>query len=151
MTGAGSPDRGQARPPGILPVATHLIGSDEWLLLVPPARAHPELLKRAALSWLDTAKPSAGGSAEFVPAPVDPALGLAVLHHRPGENDVYCREQDLALPGAETLSLITITATPVLLAAAPGTASRNPGSPRSATTHGSAYPPASTRTQPCTR
>ena len=85
VTAAGEPEDGQAHPSGKLPVATYMIGPDEWLLLAPPPGAHPGTLRRTALAWLASAPPSPGGSVEFVPVPpIDPVLGLAVLHHRPG-------------------------------------------------------------------
>jgi hypothetical protein len=118
VTGAGGPEDGLALSSGMLPVATHMIGPDEWLLLAPPARAHPGMLRRAALAWLDSAPPP-GGSVGFVPVPsIDPVLGLAVLHHRPGATAIYCGEGDLGGAAAEILSLTAAISTPVLLTAA---------------------------------
>ena len=119
VTAAGEPEDGQAHPSGKLPVATYMIGPDEWLLLAPPPGAHPATLRRDALAWLGVAPPSPGGSVEFVPVPpIDPVLGLAVLHHRPGRTAVYCGQDNLGAPAAETLSLIAVISTPVLLTAA---------------------------------
>jgi hypothetical protein len=118
VTGAGEPEDGLALPSGMLPVVTCMIGADEWLLLAPPARAHPGMLRRAALAWLDSAPPP-GGPVAFVPVPrLDPVLGLAVLHRRPGSTIIYCGQDDLGGPAAETLSHIAGTSTPVLLTAA---------------------------------
>ena len=103
---------------GMLSVATHMIGPDEWLLVAPPARRNPETLRRVALAWLDSAPPSPGGCMEFVPVPsIDPVLGLAVVHHVPGGTTIYCREDDLGRAAAETLSLTATVSTPVLLTA----------------------------------
>jgi hypothetical protein len=119
VTGAGEPEDGLALPSGMLPVATHMNGPDEWLLLAPPARANPGILRRAALAWLDSAPPSPGGSVAFVPVPsIDPVLGPAVLHRRPGVTAIYCTEDDLGGAAAEILSLTAPISTPVLLAAA---------------------------------
>lgn len=118
MTGASGPENGLAFPSGMLPVAICTIGPDEWLMLAPPAQTHPGMLRRAALAWLDSA-PSPGGSAAFVPVPpIDPVLGLALLHHRPAGTAVYCGNDHLGTAAAGTLSLITGTSTPVLLAGA---------------------------------
>jgi hypothetical protein len=113
----GGPEDGQAVPSGMLPAATFMISNEEWLLLVPPAGAHPGMLRRTALAWLDSAPPPPGGSVAFLPVPsIDPALGPAVLHHQPGGTAVYCREADLAEAAAEMLSLIVAASTPVLIA-----------------------------------
>jgi hypothetical protein len=119
VTGADEPEDGLALPSGKLPVATYMIGADEWLLLAPPPGGHPGMLRQAALRWLDGAPPPSGASVAFVPVPwIDPALGLAVLHRQPGSTTVYCRQDDLGSPADETLSLIVGTSTPVLLTAA---------------------------------
>jgi hypothetical protein len=103
----------------MLSAVTFMIGPDEWLLLAPPAGARPGIIRRAALAWLDSAPPSPGGSVGFVPVPsIDPVLGLAVLHRRPGVTAIYCREDDLGGAAAEILSLAAVISTPVLLTAA---------------------------------
>jgi hypothetical protein len=113
----GGPEDGQAVPSGMLPAVTFMVSNDEWLLLAPSAGAHPGLLRRTAFAWLDSAPSSPGGSAAFLPVPsIDPALGPAVLHHRPEGTVIYCREGDLGEAAAETLSLIVATSTPVLIA-----------------------------------
>jgi hypothetical protein len=117
VTGVGGPEDGQAVPSGMLPAATFMISNEEWLLLVPPAGAHPGMLRRTALAWLDSAPPPPGGSVAFLPLPsIDQALGPTVLHHRPGGTAIYCREDDLGEAAAEMLSLIVGTSTPVLIA-----------------------------------
>jgi hypothetical protein len=117
MTGAHRPEDGQAHPSGVLPVATLMIGNDEWLLLVPPAHAHPGLLRRTALAWLSSAPPSSCESVAFLRVPsIDQALGPAVLHHRPEGTTIYWDENDLGEAAAEMLSLIIGTSTPVLIA-----------------------------------
>jgi hypothetical protein len=120
VTSASEPDDGQAHPSGKLPVVTYMIGADEWLLLAPPPGAPAGTLRRTALAWLASAPPPlSGGSVEFVRVPrIDPALGLAVLHHRHGSTTAYCGQDDLSETAAETLSLITAMSTPVLLTAA---------------------------------
>jgi hypothetical protein len=117
MTGAHRPEDGQAHPSGMLPVATLMISNDEWLLLAPPAQAHPGLLRRTALAWLNSAPPSPGGSVAFLQVPsIDQALGPAVLHHRPEGTAIHCEEGDLGEAAAEMLSLIVGMSTPVLIA-----------------------------------
>jgi hypothetical protein len=116
VTGAGGPEGGLALPSGMLSAATYMVGTDEWLMLALPAQTHPGMLRRTALAWLDSAPPL-GGSVAFVPVPpIDPVLGLAVLHHRAAGTAVYCGEDHLGTAAAGTLSLITSTSTPVLLA-----------------------------------
>jgi hypothetical protein len=117
VTGADRPEGRQAHPSGMLPAATIMISNEEWLLLAPPARAHPGLLRRTALAWLNSAPPSPGGSVAFLQVPsIDQALGPAVLHHRPEGTAIYCEEDDLGEAAAEMLSLIVATSTPVLIA-----------------------------------
>jgi hypothetical protein len=119
VTGAGAPEGGLALPSGMQPVATYMIGVDEWLMLAAPAEAHTGMLRRAALAWLDSAPPPPGGSEAFVPVPsIDPVLGLAVLYRRPGITAIYCGEDNLGGAAAEILSLTAAISTPVLLTAA---------------------------------
>ena len=118
MTSASGPEHGQAHPSGMLPMATYTNRADEWFLLSPPAGAHPEMFRRAALAWRGSAPPP-GGPVAFVPVrAVDPALGLSVLHYRPGSTTIYCGQDDLGTPAAETLSHIVGMSTPVLLTGA---------------------------------
>jgi hypothetical protein len=98
-------------------VATYILDSNEWVLLAPPVRAHPEILKRAALTWLDNAGPPPDGPVTFLPvSSIDLALGLAVLHHRLNGTAVYCADSDMGGSAAEILSLVTRQSTSVLLA-----------------------------------
>jgi hypothetical protein len=101
----------------MFPAATLMINNDEWLLLVPSAAAHPELLRKTAIAWLNSAPPSPGGPVTFLRVPsIDQALGPVVLQHRPEGTAIYCQEDDLGEAAAEMLSLIVSTSTPVLIA-----------------------------------
>jgi hypothetical protein len=105
----------------MLPVATYILGTSEWVVLAPPVRAHPQILKRAALAWLDSTGPPPDGPVTFLPVrAIDLALGLAVLHHRPNGTAVYCAGSDMDEAAAEILSLVTRQSTPVLLAGGQG-------------------------------
>lgn len=111
------PEHGQAHPSGVLPVATYILDTNEWVVLAPPVQAHPQILKRAALAWLDNAPAPPDGPVTFLPVPsIDVALGLAVLHHCLNRTVVYCAESDMDGSAAEILSLVTRESTPVQLA-----------------------------------
>lgn len=117
MKRASNPEHGQALSSGVLPVATYILDSNEWVVLAPPVRAHPEILKRAALAWLGNPRPPREGPVTFLPVPsIDLALGLAVLHHCLDGTAVYCAGSEMDRSTAEILSLVTSQSTPVLLA-----------------------------------
>jgi hypothetical protein len=117
VTGADRPEGGQAIPSRKLLVTTLMISNEEWLLLAPSAEAHPGLLRRTALAWLNNASAPPGGSVAFLRVPsIDHALGPAVAHHRPEGTAIYCEEDNLGEAAAEMLSLIIGTSTPVLIA-----------------------------------
>lgn len=119
MSRVGEQGDGRGIPSGVVPVASCMVSADEWLMLAPPPGINPSMLRRAAVAWLDSAPPPPGGSVAFVPVPsIDPVLGLAVLHRRPGVTAVYCGADDLGGTAAEIFSLTAAISTPVLLASA---------------------------------
>jgi hypothetical protein len=117
VTSASRPEGGLVLPSGAISMATYTASADEWLLLAPPAGADAALLKRAAAAWLDSAPPSPAASVAVVPVPtIDPVLGLAVVHRRPGATAFYCGEDQIGPAAAEIISLIAEVALPVLIA-----------------------------------
>ena len=83
------------------------LGLSEWALVVPPSGPRARRASAADLPGPLFVRPPPGQFALVrLPGPVDPNLGLAVLHYRRGRTRIYCSRDHITARAAWVLSAL---------------------------------------------